>query len=499
MKIALIADIHANRQAWTTTYADLCAHRPDRIVCLGDIIGYGPNPADVLEALYSTVDHFLAGNHDAALCSRIDPANFNDAAREILEWTRAALDPRALRFLEKLPAVIEGPGFACTHADPADPMRFGYILTPEDARRAFDARPEPVLFIGHSHVPAIFAQGLDGTVRTFPPQDFAIEPGTRYLINVGSVGLPRDGDPRAAYCIFNSTARTVRFHRVPFDAAAYRRELQRHGLPDTAAAAMFEAAGRLQRRPVRELVDFHPPEPTPPGAGPRKIRLRTLAIPPRPHRKKPPQRRRRIAAAVAGLAILAVLAALGLHHRTLPLRSPKPAAAPRPSPVPALEAPPPGQRLLFRLGATPGLPAGWRLQTPERERQKIFIDPTSPVPVIHCVSKTQAAELRLQAPAVRVKNGFRGSGAVQIKWPNPIHGEIRISLRLRQTAGSASIERALVRKTIHLKAPRRWNTVSVTMPLPVQLGRSPARLRLTVTGRFTGEVLLRKFMLVSRK
>ncbi len=128
MRYAIISDVHANLQAWDAVFTDIRSNDIDQIICLGDIVGYGPSPAQVLEQAYAHVHHFVLGNHDAVLAERLGADCFNERARALIEWTRRRLDARASRFLGQLPYVLEGKSFRCAHASPAAPAQFGYVL-----------------------------------------------------------------------------------------------------------------------------------------------------------------------------------------------------------------------------------------------------------------------------------------------------------------------------------------------------------------------------------
>lgn len=256
MRYAIISDLHANRQALSAVLTDIDSLGVDRIICLGDVVGYGPAPADVLETAYTRVHDFVLGNHDAVVAGSMDADAFNDAAREAIEWTAAQLDRKAARFFRDVPAVIEGDGFRCVHGEAIMPLRFGYILETKDALLNFDAFDDRLLFVGHSHCPGFFVTGESGRVYPVDPEDFRVEEDKRYIVNVGSVGLPRDGDARACYCIFDAEQRGVYFRRVRFDLDGFRVELKASGLPVTSYPFLGPRGGNAA--PVREILQFRP-------------------------------------------------------------------------------------------------------------------------------------------------------------------------------------------------------------------------------------------------
>lgn len=259
MKIAVISDIHANLQAWNAVWLDLRSLSVDRIVCLGDVVGYGPNPAEVLEGLYTSVDYFVLGNHDAAICGKMDRSLFSDNARGLIDWTAGQLGKRAIQELGSWPLTLAGPGFRCAHGEFGNPEYFNYICEPGETGPSWQAVPESLLFVGHTHQPCLYVIGASGTPHALAPQEFVIENGKRYLVNVGSVGYSRDGDPRASYCLYDTAAGAIFWRRIPFDLDAYRLALERAGLP-TDTAALLAVDPRQRRPPLREMVSFHPPD-----------------------------------------------------------------------------------------------------------------------------------------------------------------------------------------------------------------------------------------------
>ena len=259
MRIAIISDIHANLQAWNAVWLDIRSMAVDRVVSLGDAVGYGPNPAEVLEALYASVDYFVLGNHDAAICGKIDRALFSDTARILIDWTADRLGPRAIQELNTWPLTLAGPRFRCAHGEFGNPKYFNYVFEPAETEPSWRAVPEPLLFIGHTHRPGLHVIGASLTPHALSPQDFMLEPGKRYLVNTGSVGYSRDGDPRASYCVYDTADSSVYWRRIPFDLDAYRTALNNAGLP-TDATALLQDDPRKDRPPLRELITFHPPD-----------------------------------------------------------------------------------------------------------------------------------------------------------------------------------------------------------------------------------------------
>lgn len=236
MRYAIISDVHANETALRAVLADAADARAEKIICLGDVLGYGPDPVAALELVYRRAHVCLAGNHDDAVSGRFPVEDFTSFAAAAVARHRAALAPSALDWLRHLPHVCDFPGpaggFACAHGEFSDPTRFNYVLEPSDARPSWRARAEPLLFVGHSHKPGIFVLGTSGEPHALEPMDFVLEPGKRYLVNVGSVGYPRSGVCRSFYCLYDDGTGTVSFRSLPFDLEGYRAKMNGQGLDE---------------------------------------------------------------------------------------------------------------------------------------------------------------------------------------------------------------------------------------------------------------------------
>jgi len=219
MRIGILSDIHANLEALTEALAALERHRPDQLVCLGDVVGYGASPNECCALIRKTCELTLLGNHDAAVAGRMDYSFYYDAARHALDWTAARIDPGHLEWLRSLPYThrLEGIGFS--HGSPVTPGAYEYVFALEQARELLPRLGElpTVSFLGHSHLCKAFALHGEGEVHEVVASRFAMRRGYRYIVSVGSVGQPRDCDNRASFVIFDDAAQTVEFHRVPYD------------------------------------------------------------------------------------------------------------------------------------------------------------------------------------------------------------------------------------------------------------------------------------------
>ncbi|MEI6808510.1 MAG: metallophosphoesterase family protein [bacterium] len=232
MRYAIVSDIHANLPAWKAVLRDIKLNGADEIICLGDVVGYGPMPRAVLDDVHEHIDQMVIGNHDAVVCGRFDENNFTESARKIIQWTRDQLSDEAVSLFSSLPSDLAGDGFAAAHAEIADPERFGYIEDEQMARESFIASDATMIFVGHTHLASIFIQDiLTGSIYQHHSVDFSAATDMRYIVNVGSVGDPRDRDDiRACYCLYDVESKEVTYRRVPFDLATYRLGLKQSGL-----------------------------------------------------------------------------------------------------------------------------------------------------------------------------------------------------------------------------------------------------------------------------
>ncbi|MFT4547842.1 MAG: putative phosphodiesterase, partial [Verrucomicrobiales bacterium] len=232
MRFAIFSDIHANLQAWEAVLADIRSQAVDTLVCLGDVVGYGPMPGPVLESVYQHTDNFVLGNHDAVVGGRIDAGTFNQHARYVIQWTADQLGDEGAAFFAQVPLTLRGEKMLFTHGDAARPGHFDYVVKAEDSRPSFQACKDEVIFFGHTHDPCVFACANNrGIIDKLPGEDLVLSKGRRYMVNPGSVGDPRSAnDLRGSYCIYDDTTRRLTFRKVEFDAEAYRADLKASGL-----------------------------------------------------------------------------------------------------------------------------------------------------------------------------------------------------------------------------------------------------------------------------
>ena len=235
MTTALISDIHGNLEALDAVLAEIKTRRPRRVLCLGDVVGYGASPNECLAKVRERCELVLLGNHDAAASGGPEAARFNIYARVAAEWTAKTLTRENREYLQRLPLTSsEGSSFL-VHASPACPRDWEYLLDRFDAEPQFHYFTEPICFIGHTHQPAVYMADPAGT-KSLPLSNVTLEPDRRYIINVGSVGQPRDHDPRACFVVYHEAAGEVEFVRVPYDIEGAQAKIRAAQLPEVLAA-----------------------------------------------------------------------------------------------------------------------------------------------------------------------------------------------------------------------------------------------------------------------
>jgi diadenosine tetraphosphatase ApaH/serine/threonine PP2A family protein phosphatase len=215
--------------------ADAAAAGAERLLCLGDVVGYGADPGPCLDLVAARAAAIVAGNHEHGAIGRLALDWFNPAARAATEWTAARLAPDTRRWLDALPVLAREGDATLVHGSPEEPEAWDYLATATDGFAVFGAFDTRLCFVGHSHRPAVWSVGTSGPdhragFRAWPAR-VALRPGRRYLINVGSVGQPRDGDARAAYALWDVEARRVDIRRVPYDVRAAADKILAAGLP----------------------------------------------------------------------------------------------------------------------------------------------------------------------------------------------------------------------------------------------------------------------------
>ncbi len=232
MRYGVLSDIHSNVDALQSVLRELDALAVTTLVCLGDIVGYGPNPNETCDLLRERKCIAIAGNHDEAAVSPHEADSFNTLARQAIVWTRNQLSPQNREYLRSLPREYRFPSFAVVHGAPD--FHFDYIQNIADAQVAFERVTMPVTFIGHTHVAEVYYQDERGRIfhqKLSAGGRIEITPHYRYIVNPGSVGQPRDRNPQASFAYFDDASGLVEVRRVTYDVERVRERMQLAKLP----------------------------------------------------------------------------------------------------------------------------------------------------------------------------------------------------------------------------------------------------------------------------
>ena len=235
MHVAVLSDIHGNRQAFEAVLGDVDGAKVDEIWCLGDLVGYGADPDACVELAFDRCDVVLAGNHDLAVTGALSLEEFSPGAATAARWTRETIAERNLEALRPLPPQDLDHDVGLFHASPRDPI-WEYVLSTLQAELCLDAQRHRVCLVGHSHVALAFVRRGEGVAGTACPNGARadVREGT-WILNPGSVGQPRDGDPRAAYLLLDLDRWSATWQRVEYDIAAAQAAIRAAGLPDSLA------------------------------------------------------------------------------------------------------------------------------------------------------------------------------------------------------------------------------------------------------------------------
>lgn len=228
--VAIISDIHGNLQALEAVIEDIEKQGIHERVCLGDIVGYGAQPAECLELLQAKDFRvILQGNHDAYVAADVDPSNVSAETLQVIQWTRQVLSAEQRDWLRALPLTWQAEDYEVVHASLQHPVEWRYVLEPGAAAAHFSHQQLKICFIGHSHRPAMFVEGEDRALDITSLE--SIRPDRKQVINVGSVGQPRDEDPQACYLIYRREKQDVCWRRIPYDIKEAQKAIISAGLP----------------------------------------------------------------------------------------------------------------------------------------------------------------------------------------------------------------------------------------------------------------------------
>jgi predicted phosphodiesterase len=234
MRYAIISDLHANMDALEKVMEDIKKQKVDRHLCLGDIVGYGAQPRECIQAVQDLDCLTIAGNHDWAALSKTNIDYFNTYAKEATLWTREQLTDEDSKYLDDLPLLETLPeNFTLVHGTLYNPELFDYIQTSYDAYLSLQALDGTVCFLGHSHVPITFFQGE--MISYTLSQEISLGNGVKALVNVGSVGQPRDDNPKASYAIYDTDQQKVWIRRIAYDVEQAGKRIRDAGLPEVLA------------------------------------------------------------------------------------------------------------------------------------------------------------------------------------------------------------------------------------------------------------------------
>jgi len=241
MRVAVISDIHGNWHALEAVLQAIDREGPDAVWCLGDLVGYGPQPNGCCEAVRERAEVCLAGNHDLGVLGLLDLEDFSPDAAAAVRWTRTVLSEEARAYLAGLEPSARRAAVELFHGSPRDPV-WEYVLTDEAALASLELTSAPVVLVGHSHVPLAVVLDRTQLAGWVVPAGAEIDFSQgRWLLNPGSVGQPRDGDPRAAWLVLDLAARRAHYRRVPYPVERTQAEIREAGLPPALAERL--AAG----------------------------------------------------------------------------------------------------------------------------------------------------------------------------------------------------------------------------------------------------------------
>jgi len=237
LRYAVISDVHSNLEALEAVLEAARGERIDRYLSTGDVVGYGADPVACVGRMRALDPIIVAGNHDWAVAGRLSLDFFNSYARDAIEWTRTRLEADDRQWLGSLPLTRKVGEITLVHATLHGPENFDYLLTAYDAHLSLEVLDTPLCFVGHSHVPVTFAQ--NGSVTFSFASEFAMEDTEKAIVNAGSVGQPRDGNPEASYGIYDTDTRLVEVRRVSYDIASASRKILAAGLPPVLAERLW--------------------------------------------------------------------------------------------------------------------------------------------------------------------------------------------------------------------------------------------------------------------
>jgi diadenosine tetraphosphatase ApaH/serine/threonine PP2A family protein phosphatase len=232
MKYAFFSDVHANLEALKAVVVDFQAEKIDKVCFLGDAVGYGPNPNECIELINEVASVKLIGNHDYAALGLMETDYFNQYAAESMNWTRTSLKRDIIEIMKKFEIKAEFDDIMVVHSSPKEPEMWHYILDMNDVEENFRHFNQKMCLVGHTHRPFIVSIDSEGNCTVSNRSEEKINPQRRYLVNIGSVGQPRDGDPRSCYLIYDCEKQIIRHKRVAYSYDITQKQMASLGLPE---------------------------------------------------------------------------------------------------------------------------------------------------------------------------------------------------------------------------------------------------------------------------
>jgi putative phosphoesterase len=233
VKYLIFSDIHGNLEALNVVLEQIELCKPDRVICLGDVVGYGPDPNECIQRVHQSAHITIMGNHDHAVLGLTSISYFNQYAKIAVLWTRQVLTEENYRILQAYPFNVSENNILFVHSTPLHPERWDYIFNPLEGQYYLQHLEEQVCFIGHSHQPLFFEQDQEGRISSGRQAAFSltVQEGCKYIVNVGSVGQPRDGNPDASYACYDLEAQTIEVKRLAYDFTRTQKKMEEVNLP----------------------------------------------------------------------------------------------------------------------------------------------------------------------------------------------------------------------------------------------------------------------------
>ena len=239
MKAAIIGDVHSNLEALQAVIKDIKKRRIKRIFCLGDLVGYGANPNECIDLCLKEASVIVAGNHDWAALDKTDISTFNTVAAEAIRWTQKNSNKNQLNKLNKFKLTAAVDNLLLVHASPQNPEHWYYLLSLEELKKQFDFFKTQICFVGHSHIPCAVFQDANKYTDFLGDNPFPLIDSRRYIVNIGSVGQPRDLDPRACYAIFDGNKKAIEIVRLDYNVPLAQQKIIDAGLPEVLAERLL--------------------------------------------------------------------------------------------------------------------------------------------------------------------------------------------------------------------------------------------------------------------